>query len=241
MRMTRKGVILASIVVVTVFVAAGVGAAMRGTVAGGGHLGGGPVTGIRARGGIYPRRRRPRAGATCRGAGRIKLPARTSSLIARFSGEADCEARGRVRRASPRQRPAHGPHRGQGPPLRRPRHPRISLDRAVLPVERVGVRRVRGKGAVRRGRWWLVHARRLDARGRTRGRALSGSSERMKAAAPVGRPPSRLDRPEIPPSRISAPGPGNSPAWVRRSHTNGSYHSRSQWGCGTSVTFMQGS
>ena len=93
MRMTRKGVILASIVVVTVFVAAGVGAAMRGTVTGGGHLGGGPVTGIRARGGIDPSTTSTESWSDVpRGSVRIKLPARTSSLIARFSGEADCEA-----------------------------------------------------------------------------------------------------------------------------------------------------
>jgi hypothetical protein len=93
MRISRTAVFTAAIVVVTAVVAAGVGASMRGSVTGGGHLGGGAVTGIRARGGIEPSSTSTDVWTDVpKGSVRIKLPAGSSSLVARFSGEADCDA-----------------------------------------------------------------------------------------------------------------------------------------------------
>jgi hypothetical protein len=93
MRISRTAVFTAAIVVVTAVVAAGVGASMRGSVTGGGHLGGGAVTGIRARGGIEPSSTSTDVWTDVpKGSVRIKLPPGSSSLVARFSGEADCDA-----------------------------------------------------------------------------------------------------------------------------------------------------
>jgi len=93
MRISRTALFTAAIVVVTALVAAGVGASMRGTVTGGGHLGGGAVTNIRARGGIEPTTTSTDAWTDVpKGSVRVRLPAGSSSLIARFSGEADCDA-----------------------------------------------------------------------------------------------------------------------------------------------------
>jgi hypothetical protein len=93
MRISRTALFTAAIVVVTALVAAGVGASMRGTVTGGGHLGGGAVTNIRARGGIEATTTSTDAWTDVpKGSVRVRLPGESSSLIARFSGEADCDA-----------------------------------------------------------------------------------------------------------------------------------------------------
>ena len=93
MRISRTAVFTAAIVVVTAVVAAGVGASIRGTVTGEGHVGGGAVTGIRAKGSLEPSTTATDAWTDVpKGSVRIKLPSGSTSLIARFSGEADCDA-----------------------------------------------------------------------------------------------------------------------------------------------------